>query len=56
MSLQPAAAHEPESRCATLVNWLALAALLALGFFAAPARAATPASGARVPPGAALRL
>ena len=56
MSLQPAAAHEPESRCATLLNWLALAALLALGFFTAPARAAAPAPGARAAPGAELRL
>lgn len=53
MSLRPALAHEPRSRRATLINWLALAALLALGFFAAPARAATPAPGSDAPPGAA---
>jgi hypothetical protein len=43
--------HEPESRLHTLVNWLALAALLALGIFAAPARAGVP-----VPHAGALML
>ena len=55
MSLQPAAAPERQSRGATFVNWLALAALLAVGFFAAPARAATAAPGSPQAPDAAAR-
>jgi Ca-activated chloride channel homolog len=48
MNPQPHPSREPESRLGILVNWLALAALLALGVFAAPARAgvAEPESGA----------
>ena len=56
MSLQPAGAHEPEGRCAVLINWLALLALLALGVCAAPAHAAQPAPGSAAPQGAAARL
>ncbi len=56
MSMQPAAAHQPEGRRATFLNWLALAALLGLGCCAAPTRAGTPAPGSRAPHGAALHL
>jgi Ca-activated chloride channel homolog len=48
MASQPHPPQEPQSRLNVLVNWLALATLLALGFLAAPAPAQTPepASGA----------
>jgi hypothetical protein len=64
MTAQSHPSHEPESRLHTLVNWLALAALLALGIFAAPARADTRAprgcpdahGNRRCEPVAALRV
>ena len=48
MTSQPAHLRETESRFAILINWLALAVLLALGVCAAPAHARTsePESGA----------
>jgi len=55
MSLQRADEHEPEDRRATVLDWLALAALLALGCCAAPTRAAPPAPGSHAAQCAALR-
>jgi hypothetical protein len=43
MSAQAHPSHEPESRRHTLVNWLGLVALLAVGIFAAPAHTSVPA-------------
>ena len=50
MTSQTAPTREPHSRLEHLINWLALAALVALGCCAAPAHAYTPEpeSGARL--------
>jgi hypothetical protein len=47
MTSPPHACRQPESRLRTLINWLALAVLVALGIFAAPARASESAPARR---------